>query len=99
MASGMSSATIARWSMPLVCMLGLHTAKKRLYGCDESGGIFTGNVMSGVDFYDFKARIGSAHLRGRLGRIHIGARASQREYRTAHFAHQLPHVDAELRTL
>src|ERR1044072_8828135 len=92
----MSSATMARWSMPLVCMGGL---QKRAYCGNERRGIVAGNVVTRLDFYELQPRIRGAHLGSRFRRKHVGTRAAHLQDRGAHLADQLPHIKPELRAL
>src|SRR2546428_10257783 len=99
MAAGMSSATMARWSMPLVCMaLCLQRGEECPQGSDKPLRVLAGDVVTGVDFDDLEPRIGGFHFLLGLGGVHVGARAAHRKHRAAHFADELPHVDAELRS-
>src|SRR5712664_4054717 len=94
----MSSATIARWSMPLVYMaLPAHGGKERPQRGDEALRVLARDVVAGLDLEDLQARVGGVHLVFRLRRVQVGARAAHGEQRAAYFADQLPHVDAELR--
>src|SRR5207245_10066228 len=96
----MSSATIARWSMPLVyTALLLEGGKERLQGGEEALRVLAGDVVARLDLDELQARVGGLHFLHRLGGVEIGARAAHGEQRAAHFADQLPHVDAELRPL
>src|SRR5713101_9626437 len=93
----MSSATIARWSMPLVYMaLFLDGGKERPQGGDEPLRVLAGDVVAGLDLDDLQARVGGLHFLHRFGGVQVGARAAHGEQRAAHFADQLPQVDAEL---
>ena len=56
-----------------------------------------GDVVPGIDFDHLEARVGGFHLVFRLGRVHVGARAADREDRATYLPQQLPHVEAELR--
>src|SRR5438309_8122744 len=95
----MSSATIARWSMPLVCMaLSLDGGKEGTQSADEALRVVAGDVVPRLDFDDLQARVGGLHFRHGLGGVQVGARAAHGEQRAAHLADQLPHVDAELRS-
>src|SRR5947208_11274085 len=94
----MSSATIARWSMPLVyTALLLEGGKERPEGGDEALRVLAGNVVARLDLDELQARVGGLHFLHRLGGVQVGARAAHGEQRAAHLADQLPHVDAELR--
>src|SRR2546422_10888999 len=100
MAVGMSSATSAGWSMPLVYIaLLLEGDKERPQGGDEALRVLAGDVVARLDLDELQARVGGLHFLHRLGGVEIGARAAHGEQRAAHFADQLPHVDAELRPL
>src|SRR2546422_11462547 len=93
----MSSATSARWSMPLVYTgLFLEGGKEGTQGGDQPLRVLAGDVVAGFDLHDLQARVGGLHFLHRLGGVEIGARAAHGEQRAAHFADQLPHVDAEL---
>src|SRR5437879_5506850 len=95
----MSSATIARWSMPLVYMaLFLDCGKERPQGGDEALRVLAGDVVAGLDLDELQARVGGLHFLHRLGGVQVGARAAHGEQRAAYFAEELPHVDAELRS-
>src|SRR6267378_5824168 len=94
----MSSATIARWSMPLVYRAPpLHGGKERPQGGDEALRVLAGDVVAGLDLHDLQARVGGLHFLHRLGGVEVGARSAHGKDRRAHLADQLPHVDAELR--
>src|SRR5881628_749524 len=94
----MSSATSARWSMPLVYIaLLLEGGKERPQGGDEALRVLAGDVVAGLDLDDLQARVGGLHFLHRLGGVEIGARATHGEQRAPYFAEELPHVDAELR--
>src|SRR5437016_8498507 len=93
----MSSATSARWSMPLVYIaLLLEGDKERPQGGDEALRVLAGDVVAGLDLDHLQARVGGLHFLHRLGGVEIGARAARGEQRAADFADQLPHVDPEL---
>src|SRR5260370_36333677 len=93
----MSSATMARWSTPLVSMaFPLDGGKERPQGGDEALRVLAGDVVAGLDLDDLQARVGGLHFLHRLGGVQVGARAAHGEQRAAHLADQLPHVDAEL---
>src|SRR5216110_850337 len=93
----MSSATSARWSMPLVyTALLLEGGKERPQGGDEALRVLAGDVVARLDLDELQARVGGLHFLHRLGGVEIGARAAHGEQRAAHFADQLPHVDPEL---
>src|SRR5216684_6653402 len=93
----MSSATMARWSMPLVSMaFPLHGGKERPQGGDEAPRVVAGDMVARLDLRDLQARVGGLHFLHRLGGVQVGARAAHGEQRAAHFADQLPEVDAEL---
>src|SRR6267143_5119237 len=95
----MSSATIARWSMPLVYRAPpLEGGEERPQGADETLRVLAGDVVARLDLDDLQARVGGLHFLHRLGGVQVGARAAHGEQRAAHFADQLPHVDAELRS-
>src|SRR3989442_10931971 len=95
----MSSATSARWSMPLVyTALLLEGGKERPQGGDEALRVLAGDVVARLDLDHLQARVGGLHFLHRLGGVQVGARAAHGEQRAAHFADQLPHVDAELRS-
>src|SRR2546423_15430120 len=92
----MSSATSARWSMPLVyTALFLEGGKERPQGGDEALRVLAGDVVAGLDLDHLQARVGGLHFRHGLGGGQGGACAAHGEQRAAHFADQLPHVDAE----
>src|SRR5882672_7438977 len=94
----MSSATIARWSMPLAYRAPpLHGGKEWPQGGDEALRVLAGDVVTRLDLDDLQARVGGFHFLHRLGGVQVGARAAHGEQRAAHFADQLPQVDAELR--
>src|SRR5438552_6203656 len=94
----MSSATIARWSMPLVyTALLLEGGKERPQGGDEALRVLAGDVVARLDLDELQARVSGLHFLHRLGGVQVGARAAHGEQRAAHLADQLPHVDAELR--
>src|SRR5438046_3523403 len=94
----MSSATSARWSMPLVCTaLLLEGGKERPQGGYEPLRVLAGDVVSRLDRDELQARVGGLHFLHRLGGVEIGARAAHGEQRAAHLADQLPHVDPKLR--
>src|SRR5712664_2850750 len=98
MAAGMSSATMARWSMPLVCMaLLLQRGKESPHSGEKSLRVLAGDVVTCVDFHDLQPRIGGLHFLFRLGGVHIGTRAAHGKRGAAQLADELPHVDAELR--
>src|SRR5438034_9975707 len=93
----MSSATSARWSMPLVyTALFLEGGKEGTQGGDQPLRVLAGDVVASLDLDELQARVGGLHFLHRLGGVEIGARAAHGEQRAAHFADQLPHVDAEL---
>src|SRR3989441_11490092 len=93
----MSSATSARWSMPLVyTALLLEGGEERPQGGDEALRVLAGDVVARLDLDELQARVGGLHFLHRLGGVEVGARAAHGEQRAAHFADQLPHVDAEL---
>src|SRR5437773_12340182 len=94
----MSSATSARWSMRLgYAALLLEGGKERPQGGDEALRVLACDVVARLDLDELQARVGGLHFLHRLGGVEIGARAAHGEQRAAHFADQLPHVDAELR--
>src|SRR6266852_5215610 len=98
MAAGMSSATMARWSMPLVCMaLCLQRGEESPHGGEKSLRVLAGNVVTRVDFHDLQPRIGGLHLFLCLRGVHVGARTAHGKQGTAQFRNELPHVHAELR--
>src|SRR6185295_6833329 len=93
----MSSATMARWSMPLVLMALLLLREEGAQGGDEALRVFPSDIVAGLDLDHGEARVGGFHLVDRLRGVHVGARAAHRQDRAAHLAEELPHVDAELR--
>src|SRR5882672_1439914 len=98
MAAGMSSATMATWSMPLVCMaLCLQRGEESPQGSEKTPRVLAGNVVTRVDFDDLQAWIGGLHFLFGLGGVHVGARAAHGKHGAAQLADELPHVDAELR--
>src|SRR6266850_621748 len=92
----MSSATIARWSMPLVyTAFPLHGGKERPQGGDEGLRVLAGDIVARLDLDDLQARVGGLHFLHGLGGVQVGARAADGQDRAPNFADQLPHVDAE----
>src|SRR5438094_5787836 len=75
----MSSATSARWSMPLVyTALLLEGGKERPQGGDEALRVLAGDVVARLDLDHLQARGGGPQFLHPLGGVENGARAPPR---------------------